>query len=192
METLLGVIVGIGLAAACGFRVFAPLLVMSIAVHAGHLDLSEGWLWIGSWPALISFAVATVAEVAGYYLPWVDNLLDTIATPAAVIAGTMVTASCVSEMSPWLQWATAAIAGGGTAGVVQTGTVVVRGVSSATTAGLGNFVVSSLEFVCSLLMAVLAVLIPIMAMILVLVIVALAVRYIVRRKPAQPQPVASS
>ncbi|MGD2115402.1 MAG: DUF4126 family protein, partial [Acidobacteriota bacterium] len=38
METLLSVALGLGLAAACGFRVFVPLLAMSVAVRAGHME----------------------------------------------------------------------------------------------------------------------------------------------------------
>jgi len=188
MQTILGLMIGIGLSAACGFRVFTPMLVLSIAVKAGHVELAEGFSWIGEWPALISFAVATLVEIAGYYVPWVDNLLDTIATPAAVIAGTVVTASCVSGMSPWFQWSMAIIAGGGIAGTVQTGTVLVRGASTATTGGLANFVVSTVEFVCALFAALLAVLIPVIAVLLVAMLVCIAVRQLWWRKRPVPQP----
>ena len=93
MDTLLAVSLGIGLSAACGFRVFVPLLVMSVASLSGHLTLAPGFQWIGTYPALITFSVATVAEIGGYYIPWVDHLLDTMATPAAIVAGTVITAS---------------------------------------------------------------------------------------------------
>jgi len=97
METILSLLIGIGLSAACGFRVFVPLLVVSVASHTGHLHLSSGFEWMGSDAALIAFAVATVLEVAAYYIPWLDNLLDTVASPAAVIAGTLVTASLIAD-----------------------------------------------------------------------------------------------
>src|SRR5438552_4638510 len=131
METLLSICVGIGLSAACGFRVFVPLLVMSIAAASGHLTVASGFQWIGSYPALVAFSVATLLEIAGYYIPWVDNLLDTIAIPAAIIAGTLITASLVTDVSPFLKWTLAIIAGGGVAGMVQGTTVVARGASSA-------------------------------------------------------------
>src|ERR1043166_5372948 len=110
METLLSICVGIGLSAACGFRVFVPLLIMSIASMSGHLTLAHGFEWISSYPALLAFAVATCVEVAGYYIPWVDNLLDAIATPAAMVAGTLVTASMVADLSPFMKWTLAIIA----------------------------------------------------------------------------------
>src|ERR1041385_6041987 len=102
MEPVLSFLVGVGLSAACGFRVFVPLLVVSMASSSGHLQLACGFEWMGSTAALIAFATATALEIAGYYLPWVDNLLDTVASPAAIIAGTIVTASLVADMSPFL------------------------------------------------------------------------------------------
>src|SRR5437868_2946043 len=123
MENVLAICMGLGLAAACGFRVFVPLLVMSIAVHSGHLHVASSFDWIGSNPALITFSLATALEIGAYYVPWLDNFLDTVATPAAIIAGTVVTASMVTDVSPYLRWTLAAIAGGGLAGAVQGTTV---------------------------------------------------------------------
>src|SRR5438876_5727222 len=136
METLLSICVGIGLSAACGFRVFVPLLVMSIAALSGHLTLAHGFEWIGSYPALVAFSVATCLEIAGYYVPWVDHLLDSVSTPAAVVAGTVITASMVTDVSPFLKWSLAAIAGGGAAGLIQGTTVLARGASTVGTGGL--------------------------------------------------------
>jgi hypothetical protein len=163
METLLAISLGIGLSAACGFRVFVPLLVMSVASISGHLTLAHGFEWIGSYPALVTFSAATCAEIAGYYIPWVDHLLDTVATPAAIIAGTVTTAAMVGDMSPLLKWTLAAIAGGGVAGVVQGATVLVRGVSTATTGGLGNPFFATIELGGALFTSILAVLAPLLA-----------------------------
>src|SRR5437879_3243036 len=115
MEILMSIRLGIGLSAACGFRVFVPLLVMSIASLSGHLPLAHGFEWIGSYPALIAFSVATCVEIFGYYVPWLDHLLDTIASPAAIMAGTLVTASLVTDLGPFWKWSLAIIAGGGAA-----------------------------------------------------------------------------
>ena len=164
METLFGVLVGMGLAASCGFRVFVPLLVMSIAVKAGQLELADGWSWIGSWPALVTFAAATLIEIGGFYIPWLDNLLDTISLPAAVIAGTITTAACVSNMSPLLQWSTALIAGGGIAGGIQGATALARGASTTTTGGAGNFIIATFELFASLCLSLLSIVVPVLAM----------------------------
>ncbi|HOX16704.1 MAG TPA: DUF4126 domain-containing protein, partial [Smithellaceae bacterium] len=116
METFLSIAVGIGLAAACGFRIFVPLLMMNLAALSGHLVLPSGFAWMGSTYATIAFASATVLEIIGYYVPWFDHVLDTITTPAAVIAGTVTTAAAVTDISPFLKWTMALIAGGGIAG----------------------------------------------------------------------------
>ena len=188
METLFGVLVGVGLAASCGFRVFVPLLVMSVAVKAGQLEVSDGWSWIGSWPAVISFGVATFTEVLGFYIPWLDNLLDTIASPAAVVAGTVATAACVSDMSPLLEWSTAIIAGGGVAADVQSTTVLARGASTAATGGLGNFVVSTIELVTSFTLSVLAVVVPVVAGLMLCIVGFWVVRVFLRRRASKALP----
>lgn len=168
METLLSICVGIGLSAACGFRVFVPLLVMSIASRGAHLTLAPGFEWIGTYPALLAFAIASCIEIAGYYVPWVDNLLDTIATPTAIVAGIVVTASTVSGMDPFLTWALAIIAGGGVAGSVQVVTAMTRGTSTVTTGGLGNPLVATVEMGGSMALSILAIALPVLAVVLVL------------------------
>ena len=171
METILGFMIGIGLSAACGFRVFVPLLGMSIAALSGNMILAEGFEWMGSWPAFIAFTTATIMEICAYYIPWVDHLMDTITTPAAIVAGTIMTASIVKDVSPFLKWSLAIIAGGGTAGIIQVGSVLLRGTSSTITGGLGNFAVSTLELIGSIILTVLAITIPLLAIIFVVFIV---------------------
>jgi hypothetical protein len=160
METLLSIGLGLGLSAACGFRVFVPLLVMSIAALNGHLRLSPGFEWIGTVPALIAFSTATVLEILAYAIPWLDNLLDTIATPAAMIAAVIASASVLTDLSPLLKWGIAVIAGGGAAGVIQGTTVLLRLKSVAATGGIGNPLVSVLELIGSFGTAILAVVFP--------------------------------
>jgi hypothetical protein len=170
METILSLCIGIGLSAACGFRVFVPLLIISIASMAGHLNLSPGFQWIGSYPALITFGAATVLEIAGYFVPWVDHMLDTVATPAAVVAGTIVTASVVTDLSPLLRWTLAVIAGGGAASLVQSATVLLRGGSSISTGGLGNPVFATAELAGSVLTSVASIVAPYLTVALILIV----------------------
>lgn len=181
MDTVFGIIVGVSLAAACGFRVFIPMLVMSVGVKAGLLEVGEGWNWIGSWPALIAFSVATGIEVCGYYVPWIDNALDTLATPAAVVAGTIAAAACITDMHPLAQWSTAMIAGGGAAGIVQGTTVVSRGASSVTTGGFGNFILATFELFSSFVLAVVAIVVPLLAVAILFVFGFFAIRLWRRR-----------
>ncbi len=176
METFLSVLVGIGLSAACGFRIFVPLLAISIASLSGHLDLSSGFEWMGTYPALVAFAAATVLEIAGYYVPWVDHFLDVIAAPAAVVAGVVAMASSVAGFSPFLRWALAIIAGGGIAGGFHALTGLTRLTSSSTTGGIGNPVVSTAEAAGATAFSAMAILIPIVCIIILVILVALAYR----------------
>ena len=166
-EALVGVAVGIGLSAACGFRVFVPLLVLNLASLAGHLNLGPGFEWMGSPYATVAFGTATLAEILAYYIPWLDHILDLIASPAAIIAGTVVTASMVLEMSPFLKWTLAIVAGGGAAAIVQGMTVALRTKSSALTAGMGNPLVATGELAGSVITALLAIIVPILCLILI-------------------------
>ena len=167
METFLGIALGIGLSAACGFRIFVPLLMMNLASISGHFQLSPEFAWIGTPYATLAFTVATIAEIIGYYVPWFDNILDMVATPAAVIAGTIVSASAITDMSPFLKWTLALIAGGGIAGLVQGTTVALRSKSSVLTGGAGNPVVSTLELAGSIMTTLLALLVPVLTVVLI-------------------------
>jgi hypothetical protein len=170
-QTLLGVLTGLGLSAACGFRVFVPLLVAAVAVRAGAVEIAPDFAWIGSTPALVCLSVATLLEIGGYFLPGVDHFLDVIATPAAVVAGTLLTASFITDMEPWFRWSLAAVAGGGLAAAVQATTVVARTASGLLTFGLGNPVVAGAELVGSTTVAVLAAAAPIAALLAVVAFV---------------------
>jgi hypothetical protein len=163
MDVLLSACLGIGLAAACGFRIFVPFLVMSIAAHSGHLGLSGGFEWIGSRPALIAFAVATALEILAYYVPWLDHLLDTAAVPIAIVAGVVVTASVVTDVSPLLRWSLAVIAGGGAAATTQALTTAVRHVSTLATFGIGNPLVATAEAGGSVVLTAVSLVAPLLA-----------------------------
>ena len=147
----MSIMIGVALSATCGFRVFVPLLAVNIGTRALDADgqpmieLAGGFDWLSSDIALMVFLVATLFEIGGYYIPWIDNLLDTIASPASIVAGTVITASFVTGMDPWLQWLLGVSAGGGAAGAVQATTVVARAGSTVTTGGLGNPIVASVE-----------------------------------------------
>ena len=190
LSTLTAIALGIGLSAAVGFRIFVPFTVMSVAALTGNLQLTPGFAWIGTWPALILFATATVLEIGAYYIPWLDNALDTVATPAAVIAGAVVTASVVGDISPMLRWVLAIIAGGGVAGAVQTGTTLLRVGSTATTGGVGNPVINTAEIASSFSLSILTVVLPLIALAAVIALFAWAWRRIARRQkrpgPAAP------
>ncbi|MCP3957854.1 MAG: DUF4126 domain-containing protein [bacterium] len=183
-STLVSIAIGLGLAAACGFRIFVPLLLISIAARSGHLGLAESFEWMGSTPALIAFGSATALEIGAYYIPFLDNLLDTIATPSAVVAGIIASASQVTHMDPLLGWSVAIVAGGAAAGVVQGMTTVTRGLSSMATGGFGNPLFSTVEAGASVAMTVLAILVPMAAAFVLLILMYVAVKRLFFRAPA--------
>jgi hypothetical protein len=167
MNDLLGLLIGVCLAAACGFRIFVPFLGISLAARSGNLHLAPSFEWMASDVALTAFAIATVLEVLAYYIPWVDNLLDAAATPAAVVAGSIVTAAMITDMSPFLKWSLAIIAGGGVAATVQAGTVALRGASTVTTGGITNSLVASGELAGAVATSWLAIAVPVVCAVLV-------------------------
>lgn len=171
MELLLSVLLGLSLSAAVGFRIFVPFFVASVAAYTGNLSLSESFTWIGGMPAMIMFGVATMFEIGAYYIPWLDNLLDAVATPIAVIAGSILTASTMFELEPALKWPIAIIAGGGTAGFIHGLTSSVRLGSTATTGGVANPAVSTIETGSSIVLSLLAIAVPVFAIVLVMVFI---------------------
>lgn len=186
MDYILPVLIGLGLAAACGFRVFVPLLVLSIAAHSGAVKLDPSFAWLGTTPALVAFGAATLFEVLGYWIPWVDHALDTIATPAAVVAGTIAAASqfhFVGSQGAILKWGAAAIAGGGLAGLVQIATVTIRGLSTLTTMGLANPIVGTVETGMAATLSLIAVFATLLvgAVLVAVVIAAIWLLYVRRR-----------
>ncbi len=185
--TIVGILMGFGLASACGFRLFVPMLITSMVARSGVVTLSSGFDWMASDVALFAFAAATVVEIAGYYVPWVDNLLDTIATPAAAIAGTLVAAPFITGMDPSLEWLIAAIVGGGSATGIQLFTVGTRAVSTLTTGGLGNPVVSTAEAGASTVLAGMALFVPILAALIVIGLFVMFFKLVRRRKLTRMQ-----
>ncbi len=189
-ELITAVAIGIGLAASAGFRVFVPMLVAAIAAKAGFLPLNESFQWLSSWTSIVILGTATVVEIMAYYIPVVDNLLDTVATPLAVVAGTLLLTSVLPIDSELMKWITGAAVGGGSAAIVQTGSALTRLTSTKLTAGLGNPVVATVENVAATGTSILSLVIPffIIALFILLVIFVLTrIRRKLRRDQIQKQ-----
>lgn len=185
-DLALSMAMGVGLAAAVGLRVFLPMLVVSIAAYTGHLSLASGLTWLGTPPALLMLCVAAVLEVLAYYVPVIDNVLDVIAAPAALIAGTVVSAAVMTDLTPMVRWSTAVIAGGGVAGVTHGLTSLLRVKSTTMTAGLGNHAIATSELGGALILSLLALAAPMVAVALVALFCWLAVRLL--RRLFRPSP----
>ncbi|MCX6985320.1 MAG: DUF4126 domain-containing protein [Lentisphaerae bacterium] len=173
---------GVCLSAACGLRVFLPFLIVSVAAKFGLLELRDGWQWLGSWSAITAFSTATVLEITAYYVPWIDNLLDSIATPAAGIAGMLMTVAVMpADMSALNSWCLGIIAGGGAATGVQLVTVGARALSSASTGGLGNHIVSTGEALGALGILISALFAPIVIAAIVITAFGIMVYFVIRK-----------
>jgi len=179
-DLALSIVLGIALAAATGFRVFLPMLIVSGAAYTGHLQLDNSFAWLGTSSALTMLSVAALAEVLAYYVPVVDNLLDALATPAAFIAGTLVSAAVMADVPPMVKWTAAVIAGGGVAGLTQGLTGILRAHSTVLTGGLGNSIIATAELGGAVLISFLALVAPAAAIALVMLFLLVAIR-LVRR-----------
>lgn len=180
-ELITAVAIGIGLAASAGFRVFVPMLVAAIAAKTGILPLNESFQWLASWSSIIILGTATVVEILAYYIPVVDNLLDTLSTPLAIGAGTLLLTSVLPIDSELMKWITGAAVGGGSAAVVQSGSALTRLTSTKLTAGLGNPVVATAENVAATGTSILALVIPFFILTLFLLLTILIFTVVRRR-----------
>jgi Domain of unknown function (DUF4126) len=176
----LPIVLGIALAAATGFRVFLPMLIVSAAAYTGHLSLDSSFAWLSTPSALAMLSVAAVVEIFAYYIPVIDNLLDSLATPAALIAGTIVSAAVMTDVPPMVKWTAAVIAGGGIAGLTQGVTAMIRAHSTVLTGGLGNPLIATAELGGALLISFLALAVPAAAIALVILFLWLAIRVLHR------------
>ncbi|MFM2032502.1 MAG: hypothetical protein RLZZ297_1267 [Chloroflexota bacterium] len=175
-----GAVTGIALSSAVGFRVFLPFLVAAIATKLGVLGVAQDFAWLGSWPAIAVLAAASLSEILAYYIPVLDHALDVIGAPAAVVAGTLLTASMVVGMDEWLRWSLALIAGGGVAGTLHTGFAALRGASTATTAAIANPVIATGEVVGATTTAVAAIALPVVVAGLAVVAVVILLTWLTR------------
>jgi hypothetical protein len=179
-DLALSIVLGVALAAATGFRVFLPMLIVSGAAYTGHLHLDDSFAWLGTPSALVMLSVAALVEVLAYYIPVVDNLLDVVSAPAAFIAGTILSAAVMTDMPPMVKWTAAVIAGGGVAGITRGLTGILRAHSTVLTGGLGNSIIATAELVGAALISFLALAAPTLAIALVVLFLIAALRLIRR------------
>ena len=175
-SALLSLLIGLGLSASCGFRIFVPPFIMSLAALGGHLELSEGFAWMSTTPAVLALGTAVVLEIGAYYIPILDHFMDSITAPAAVVAGSIVSASMITDVSPLMKWSLALIAGGGIAGALHAAMAVIRGGSTLATGGLGNPQVATVELGGAVGTTLVALVMPAFALVIVLVVAGIGVR----------------
>jgi hypothetical protein len=165
--SLVGVALGIGLAAATGFRIFIPLLLVGLAARFDVLPVGESFAWLESTPALLTLGTAAVLEALAYYVPGVDHALDVLAGPATLLAGIVASAAVMTDIPPAIMWPVAIIAGGGAAGLTKGSTALLRAKSGVATGGLANPVVSTVETFGATVLSILAIAVPLLCFVAV-------------------------
>ncbi|MBW4483568.1 MAG: DUF4126 domain-containing protein [Tildeniella torsiva UHER 1998/13D] len=189
LQLLESIGLGLGLGVAAGFRVVVPFWVLSAAALLGHLELTSGMTWLGSTTAFVSLSIALVVEILVYSVPWLDNVIDTVALPVAAVAGTLLMAIAANQLDPFAQWSVAIVAGGGAAATVKGLNGLTRLVSTATTGGATNLIIAGVELVGAIVLSLLALVAPIVMFVLVLAFFILLVRFAIKafyrsKKPA--------
>ena len=182
-ETIISIFLGVGLAASVGFRVFLPLFALSLASFFNVWELNESWQWIGSLAAVLTLGIATFVEIFAYFIPWVDNALDSVSVPLAAVAGTAVMVSTVVNLDPVVTWSLAIIAGGGTATAIKGAGATGRLASTATTGGLANPVVTTVETGAAVVVSTASIFVPFFAAVLVCIILIIIFRIYRKLRP---------
>ncbi len=164
LQWLPAVLLGLGLAASSGLRAFLPLLMVALVARYNLLPipLSEGFAWLGSPLALGTLSVATVIEIAGDKIPVVDHFLDVVGTVARPLAGSLAAAAVLNTSDPTFAAIAGLVIGAPIALGVHSAKAGTRGVSSATTLGVANPIISFFEDVTAFLVGLLALLAPLL------------------------------
>ena len=170
MDFLLNLIMGICLSATSGFRIFVPFLFISFASLNGDLSLSEGFTWIASYPALIIFFVLTIAEIIGYYNPWIDDALDLLTTTLSLFSGLLIIRIFIIDTNPFFAWGISLVIGIAAALTVQFLTDKARTLTAFFKSGYGNPVVSTAELFFAILFSVLTIYVnPVLSLLLLII-----------------------
>ncbi len=164
-----------GLASAAGLNAYLPLLVVALAARFTDLiQLNEPWDVLTSWYVIAILAILLLIEMTVDKVPAVDTANDVINTAIRPVAGAILFAASsgvVGELHPVL----AVICGLLVAGGVHAVKATARPAVTATTGGLGNWLVSLSEDALSFVTTVLAILVPILlAFLMLLVFLSLA------------------
>jgi hypothetical protein len=186
-EFLPALALAIALAASAGLRAWLPLLLAGILSRLGVLDLGPSFQFLSSNRALLLFGVATVIELIGDKVPVVDHALDAIGTPLRPAAGALLAASVLGTVSDPLTAMVMGTAVGAPAALIPHALkTAVRTVSTGVTGGLANPVLSFVEDAVSVVVFILAVLVPALVVALLGLSLYGAARWIRRRRAAVP------
>lgn len=182
-EFLPALALAIALAASAGLRAWLPLLLAGGLSRLGVLDLGSSFQFLGSNKALLLFGVATAIELVGDKIPAVDHALDVIGTPLRPAAGALLAASVLGTVTdPLTSVVLGTAVGAPSALVPHAAKAALRTASTTVTGGLANPALSFVEDAISLLVFILAVLVPLVVVALLGLVLFLASRWLRRRR----------
>jgi len=179
--TLGGLLAAFGLSGAAGLNAWLPLLAVGLGDRAGWVELGAPYDTLASTPGLLVVGALLVLDLIGDKVPVLDSVLHSIGLLIAPASGAVLFAA-QTDLTTDLNPAVGAVLGAFTAGGLQAGRAAVRPFVTASTGGIGNPAVSAAEDGTSLVLTVLALLVPVLAFVLVLAVLALIVVLVLRAR----------
>ncbi|WP_435152110.1 DUF4126 domain-containing protein [Micromonospora aurantiaca (nom. illeg.)] len=172
---MLEVLTGSGLAASAGLNAYIPLLLMGLlSRYTDLVELPSGWQWLGNGWVVLILAVLLAVEVVADKVPVVDHVNDVVQTVVRPTAGGLafgagagsetVTVSDPDTFFSTHQWVPVVV-GVLIALGVHLLKAAARPVINATTAGVGAPVASTAEDATSVVMSVVALLLPVLVLV---------------------------
>ena len=186
MEALFGIGTAFGLSTSAGLNAYIPLLLVSVLTRFGILDLQEPYTVLGNIWVIAVVSVLLLVEVFVDKIPAVDTVNDVVQTAVRPAAGALLfaaNANVITDINPVI----AVIAGLFLAGTVHTAKGAVRPLVTASTGGMGNWVVSIIEDVIAVVASILAIIMPFLVVVFAAVASIWLVRWYRKRKANEPQ-----
>lgn len=168
---LIAFCLGIGLSAACGIRMFLPLLLIAVNQKFHLLETSYYVDWLDSNLALIILITATLIEISAYYIPLIDHILDVVNVPLVFVAGLLSMASILPDMPLYMDKILGLIVGGSTAVTINGLVGIGRLKSTTLSAGTTNPFYATIENIMTIVITILSFVIPVIIGIIVILIV---------------------
>jgi hypothetical protein len=169
MDSFIGIFTSFGLSTSAGLNAYLPLLIVALVGRfTDWIHLNEPFHVLTSWWVIGVLVVLTTIEILADKIPVVDTANDTIQTFVRPVAGAILfaaNANAIADVHPIL----AMICGLLVAGTVHVVKATARPVVTATTAGVGNPVVSTGEDIVAGITAFLSILLPVLLAIVLLV-----------------------
>jgi len=183
VQAFLSLSMAFGLSTSAGLNAYIPLLTIALVdrLTDGLIDLQGPWVWLSNWWTIGVLAVLLVIEVLADKIPAVDTANDVVQTVIRPAAGAILFAASTRAIG--LHPVLAAICGVILAGGVHAVKAGGRPVVTATTGGVGNPILSTLEDILSAVTSFIAVVAPYLVGIFILLVASQIAWWAIKRRP---------